>query len=282
MPSAGICSADQAERIGGKVDQQQEEHLHGGDDGRSMREELRIDFVAHPQDQRVGRKQPRPEEQRAFLARPQRGELVGDGQVAIAVVQDVGDGEIIAQRGHHQRQAGDGDRGPGGDAGAARSLAQVIVLAGQPQRSRNERVGGQRQGQQERKTSNLWHENLVPVCVQRRIIRRHAIRWMQFYSQSQDGTANCEGGNTTLREREVAQRFRRCDQSERARSSADSVSRTGGQPIVEEITRPKEIESGEEDGHFLSQLSSYSIAHSGRFWSRFLRFIISINISMLR
>ena len=147
-------SADEAEWIRGKVDEREEKYLHGRDDHRGVREELRIDFVAHPQDERVGGEQPRPEEQRALLPGPQRGKLVGDGQIAIAVVQDVGDGEIIAERGHHQRESGDGDRSPRGDAGAASSLAQAIVLAGQTHDSRNERVACKREGKQERKTSD--------------------------------------------------------------------------------------------------------------------------------
>ena len=64
----GDLSADQAERVGGEVDQQQEEHLHRSDDGRSVRRQLRIDFVAQPQHQRVARQQPGPEQQRAFLS----------------------------------------------------------------------------------------------------------------------------------------------------------------------------------------------------------------------
>ena len=97
--------------------------------------------------------------QRAFLARPQRGKLVLDRQVAVAVVQDVGDREVVAERGHHQRYRRNGYRGPAGNAGAAGGLAQAIVLAIEGQRARNERIGGQRKAEQERKTSNLWHES---------------------------------------------------------------------------------------------------------------------------
>ena len=126
-------------------------------------EQLRIDLVAQPQHQRIGGQQPRPEQQRAFLSRPQRRELVGDGQVAVAVVQDVGDREVVAERGHHQRHRGHGDRRPAGDAGAARGFAQAIVLAIQRQRARDKRIGRQRERQQQRKTSNLRHENYLPV-----------------------------------------------------------------------------------------------------------------------
>ena len=50
----GNLSADQAERMRGEIHQQQEEHLHRGDDRRCIRRQLRIDFVAQPQHQRVG------------------------------------------------------------------------------------------------------------------------------------------------------------------------------------------------------------------------------------
>ena len=98
------CPSTSAKRMRGEVHQQQEEHLHRRNDRRRVRHQLRIDFVAQPQHQAVGGEQPRPEQQRAFLPRPQRGELVGDGQVAVAVVQDVGDGEVVAEGRHHQRE----------------------------------------------------------------------------------------------------------------------------------------------------------------------------------
>jgi len=73
------------------------------------------------------------------------------------VVHDVGDGEVVAERGHHERQRGHRHRSPAGNAGAARSLAQAIILAPQRQRPRDERIGCQRQRQQQRKASNLRH-----------------------------------------------------------------------------------------------------------------------------
>ena len=42
----GNLSTNQTERMRREVHQQEEENLHGRDDGRSMRRELRIDFVA--------------------------------------------------------------------------------------------------------------------------------------------------------------------------------------------------------------------------------------------
>ena len=44
----------QSERVRGKINQQQEENLHGRDDGRSVRRELWIDLVAQPHHQAVG------------------------------------------------------------------------------------------------------------------------------------------------------------------------------------------------------------------------------------
>jgi hypothetical protein len=49
-----------------------------------------------------------------------------------------------------------------------------------------------------------------------------------------------EGESTTLREREVAQRFHLCDQAEmKPKSSSDTTSRTGGRCDFEEMTLAK-------------------------------------------
>ena len=50
----GNLSADQPEGMRREIHQQQEEHLHGSDNRRSIGEQLRIDFVAQAQHQRVG------------------------------------------------------------------------------------------------------------------------------------------------------------------------------------------------------------------------------------
>jgi hypothetical protein len=62
-------------------------------------------------------------------------------------MQDVGDREIVAESGQHQRHGGDGDRSPARDAGAASGLAQPVVFAEQRQRPGNTRID--RQGEAE-------------------------------------------------------------------------------------------------------------------------------------
>ena len=90
--------------MGGEIQQQQEENLHRGNDGRGVRKKPGISFVPQPQDKSIGGQQQRPEQQRAFLPRPQRGELVWRGQIAIAVMINVGDGEVILEGAYHQDQ----------------------------------------------------------------------------------------------------------------------------------------------------------------------------------
>ena len=100
----------QAERVRGEVHQRQKENLHAGENDRRVGEEARIGLVAQAQDEAVSGEQQRPEEQRAFLAGPQRSELVRSGKIAVAVMKDVGDGEIVAEGGDDQRNGGEHDR----------------------------------------------------------------------------------------------------------------------------------------------------------------------------
>ena len=129
QPSAvgGKRARHQRERMSGEIQQQQKENLHCGDDGGSIGKQPGIRLVPQPQHQSVGRQQQRPEQQRPFLPRPQRGELVGRGEIAIAVMVDVGDGEIVLESGghqhdgreKHQRKSGN-TRSPGGFAQSLR------------------------------------------------------------------------------------------------------------------------------------------------------------------
>src|SRR5690348_2896945 len=64
--------------------------------------------VGEERDERKDREQPAPEKQRAFLSRPERGEFIPPGKIAIAVLDDVSDGKIVLkekgnQAGHRQR-----------------------------------------------------------------------------------------------------------------------------------------------------------------------------------
>ena len=85
-------------RIRGEIQQQQKEDLDGGNHHRRMSKQANISFVTQPQYQSVAGKQQRPEKQRAFLPRPQRRKLVRQWQVAIAVMKDVGDRKVVAER----------------------------------------------------------------------------------------------------------------------------------------------------------------------------------------
>ena len=114
------------EGMGGEIQQQQKEDLHAGQNYRSVGEEARIGFVAQAQDESVGREQQRPEQQRTFLAGPQHGELVRAGKIAIAVMEDVGDGEVVLEGADDEDKGSEKDCGEGGDAGAAGGFADAF------------------------------------------------------------------------------------------------------------------------------------------------------------
>ena len=59
-----------------KFEQQKEEDLDGREDGRRVGVQRDVDLVAQAQDEAVGGEQPCPEQERAFLSGPERGELV--------------------------------------------------------------------------------------------------------------------------------------------------------------------------------------------------------------
>ena len=110
--------------MGGEIQQQQKEDLYRGNDGGCIGKKPGISFVPQPQDKSVGGQQQRPEQQRAFLPRPQRSELVWRGQIAIAVMINVGDGEVILEGGDHQDEGREKYNRKSGDSGAPRGFAQ--------------------------------------------------------------------------------------------------------------------------------------------------------------
>jgi hypothetical protein len=105
-PSAASGAGLDGERRRGEVQQQKEEDLDAGEDGRGEGGEADVDAVAQAQDEAVAGQQPRPEQQRALLAGPERGELVGGVEVAVGVVQDVGDGVVVGEGGPDQGEGG--------------------------------------------------------------------------------------------------------------------------------------------------------------------------------
>ncbi len=125
----GNRAGDQRKRMRRKVDQREEEDLHRADDHRGVRHQPRIHLVPQPQHQPVGGQQPAPEQQRALLSRPERGKLIGSRQGAVGVVQDVGDRKVVVERGINQHRGGRRHRQENRDSGAARRLAQTIIVA---------------------------------------------------------------------------------------------------------------------------------------------------------
>ena len=197
----GQFARHERERMRGEIQQQKEENLHRGNNGGGVGKKPGISFVPQPQNQSVGRQQQRPEQQRTFLARPESGELVRRRQIAIAVVIDVGDGEIILEGGDDQDEGGKKHYGKGGDTGAARGFAQPLrtrARASQSQHSRQERVGTQRQGKQKRETANLRHERPERVFFQKQRVEATGERRILSRKDSKRGHKPRGGGRPRM------------------------------------------------------------------------------------
>src|SRR5208282_3037765 len=129
-----------------------------------MSEQADVGLVPQPENQPVGGEQQGPEQQRSFLPGPKRGELVRRGQIAIAVMKNVGDGEIILEGRHHQHHRGEKNYREAGDAGAPRGFTQPFgtrSLADERQNASQERIGTQGQREEERKTAYLRHGGIL-------------------------------------------------------------------------------------------------------------------------
>ena len=136
-----------------KFTQKQKENLHSGQNYRGVGEEAGIGLVAEAEDESVGGEQQRPEQQRTFLAGPEHGELIRPGEIAVAVVEDVGDGEIILEGANHEDEGGEKYGGEGGNAGAASGFADALRTAAEHPASEDLR---QRNIDDERKRSGRW------------------------------------------------------------------------------------------------------------------------------
>ena len=75
----------------GKVQDGQEEDLDSRHNRPGIGVEFYVVFVRQPQDESIRSEQPGPQQQRALLAAPQRGELIGGGQGAVGVLHYVSD-----------------------------------------------------------------------------------------------------------------------------------------------------------------------------------------------
>ena len=126
--AAGVHRGESLERTLDKVVQREEEGLDAGENHANVRHELAI-FVAVGDKNRddVDGEQEAPEEQRAFLARPERGNFIECGEIAIAVGYDVSLGKIIGEEEILKAERGDEDQNAGGHAGLARALHQQRV-----------------------------------------------------------------------------------------------------------------------------------------------------------
>ena len=105
--------------------------------------------IQEQHEERVDREQPGPEKQRAFLSGPERGEFIEAWEGAIAVLDDVDDGEIVGEE--EIFQAGDGDRhqDEDGHAGVARAFGEQRAARDDACYARENRVNrGQEREQQ--------------------------------------------------------------------------------------------------------------------------------------
>src|SRR5260370_20101588 len=107
------------ERMRSEIQQQEKENLHRGNYYGSVGKKTWIGFVAKPQHEAVCGEQQRPEQQRALLARPQCGEFIRSGKVAIAVMKNVGDGKIVLKCAEDQNHRSQEYFGEGCDASEA-------------------------------------------------------------------------------------------------------------------------------------------------------------------
>jgi len=149
---------ENGERMGGDIQEQQEENLHGRDYDRRVSKKAWIGFVSQTENEPVGRQQQGPEQQRAFLTGPQNGEFVGSGKILIAVMKDVGDREIVGKGGGDEYDGSEQDGAERGDAGAARGFPEAFGSGpanDQRDRADDEGIGRKAERQQERKTTDL-------------------------------------------------------------------------------------------------------------------------------
>ena len=103
------------ERVRAKADRGEKEDENESKRARDVRHQLAIvGAIGQQRNRRVNRENQRPEEQRAGLATPERGDRIDLGQVRAGVRRDVLDREIVRQqrrpqaerRQHHHRQRG--------------------------------------------------------------------------------------------------------------------------------------------------------------------------------
>ena len=86
-----------------------------------------LKFVAQPLHQAVSAKQKRPKEQGTFLSRPKCSEFVRCRKIAIRVVQDVRNREVIMESRPNQSKGSPSNGYPGGNAGAPGGFGESVA-----------------------------------------------------------------------------------------------------------------------------------------------------------
>jgi hypothetical protein len=126
--AAGVDRGKRLERALNEIVQDKKKRLDAGEHNPYIRHQLAI-FVAIGNQHRkhVNRKQEAPEEQRTFLAGPERGDFIEGGKIAIAVRDDVRLGEIIGEEEILKTECGEDNQNSGGHAGLAGALHQQRV-----------------------------------------------------------------------------------------------------------------------------------------------------------
>jgi len=152
---------DEAEGIRGETHQREKENLDASQNHGRVGEEAGISFVPEAKDECISGEQEGPEEQRAFLSGPQGCELVGSGKSAVAVVKDVGDGEVVSESGDNQGNGSQDNGAEYDNAGAASGFTEAlpvgIAFAKKSNKADYERIRAQRQCEEQGKTTDLRH-----------------------------------------------------------------------------------------------------------------------------
>ena len=102
-------------------------------------------------------------------------------KIAVAVVEDVGDGEVVAEGGDDEREGGK-ENGPEEHYTCpARSFTDTIplriILVEESEQASAKAVDAQREGEQQGKTTNLRHVGRTPKYFFRKRWQRQPHRW---------------------------------------------------------------------------------------------------------
>src|SRR5438552_14593128 len=91
-----------------------------------MSKQAFVRFVTQSKNEPVAGEQQRPEQERAFLSRPEGREFIWQRQIAVAVMKNVSNREIVAKCGRYQDDRSKKHRAEAGDASAPGSLAKSL------------------------------------------------------------------------------------------------------------------------------------------------------------